>query len=813
MSRYQQIFVLILALLIGSIAVIVTTPIKKGLDLAGGVRVVLQAETNKLPEGEKWSNDQLNSIIRIIRSRVDIQGVSEPLIQPKGTDQIVIELPDIENKDEAIAQLQSTARMEFRHLWDVHYTSAKRYRPMAARYTMEVSSDAKGDLYTFTDADGKEIPQSQILADSRLVLTGNDLKPVAGAQKDPQNYQAVVSLEFTKEGKKKFADFTRRNVGEILAIVLDGKVLSAPSIDEPILDGKAIIRGRFTTDEAQRLSEFINAGALPVPLTAIQFQSVEATLGQASVGKSITAGIGGIAAVILFMMLYYLMPGIIADVALGIYAVLTLAAFKLLGVTMTLPGIAAFILSIGMAVDANILIFERLKEELRTGKTLRAAIDTGFKRAFTSIFDSNMCTLITCAILYNFGTGPIKGFAVVLGLGVIISMFTAITATRTILHLIVNAGFAQNPALYGLRRQWVTGQSGSQVDVVKRMYVWFALSAIIILPGLYFWLGAHGLKGGIDFSGGSLTQVAFKEPVRQTGPIEAILSEANLVGSSVQRSKDDPKMVFIRTSNLSESQYAEVKDGLTRIGGNPGTSERVGPTISKELTTNAIKAVIFSAILIVLYLSVRFAIGGLANGFRFGMCAVIATLHDVVLIIGTFAIFGHFLGWEIDSLFVTALLTVIGFSTHDTIVIFDRIRENLRHRVKGDSFDALVNKSILQSFARSINTSLTVVLTLVALLIFGAHNIHQFIVALLIGVVTGTYSSIFNASQLLVLWQRIVEKPAAGRVAEPKLREFKPLVETETSNGGTEDAEAVAAAKRTSSTAAKAKAKRRKKRF
>ena len=813
MSRYQQIFVLILALVIGSVAVIATKPIKKGLDLAGGVRVVLKAETDKLPEGQKWSNDHLNSIIRIMRTRIDSMGVSEPLIQPKGDDQIVIELPDVKNKDEAIGMLQSTARMEFRHLWDVHFADSTKYRPMAARYTMEISSDEKGDLYTFIDANGKTVPNSQIIADSRLILTGDDLKPVSAAQKDPQNYQSVVAMEFTAKGKQKFADFTRRNVGEILAIVLDGNILSAPHINEPILDGRAVIKGRFTTEEAQRLAEFINAGALPVPLKIIQFQSVEATLGQASVGKSITAGIGGLAAVILFMMLYYLMPGIIADVALGIYAVLTLAAFKLLGVTMTLPGIAAFILSIGMAVDANILIFERLKEELRTGKTLRAAIDTGFARAFTSIFDSNMCTLITCAILYNFGTGPIKGFAVVLGLGVIISMFTAITATRTILHLIVNAGFAQNPALYGLRRQWVTGQSGSQVDVVKRMYVWFALSAIIILPGLYFWLGAHGLKGGIDFTGGSLTQVEFKEPVRQTGPIEAILSEANLVGSSVQRSKDDPRVVFIRTSNLSDSQYAEVKDGLTKIGGTSQDAERVGPTISKELTTNAVKAVIFSAILIVLYLSVRFAIGGLANGFRFGMCAIIATFHDVAVIVGIFAIFGYFLGWEIDSLFVTALLTVIGFSTHDTIVIFDRIRENLRHRVKGDSFDALVNKSILQSFARSINTSLTVVLTLVALLIFGAANIQHFIVALLIGVVTGTYSSIFNASQLLVLWQRLVEKPAAGRVAEPKLRELKPLVETETSNGVREDAEAVAAAKRTSSTAAKAKAKRRKKRF
>ena len=819
MSRYQQIFIFILALVIGSVVVIFTTPIKKGLDLAGGVRVVLQAEKDKLPEGQKWSSDKLNSIIRIMRTRIDSMGVSEPLIQPKGDDQIVIELPDIKNKDEAIALLQSTARMEFRHLWDVHYTGAKRYRPMAARYTMEVSSDEKGDVYTFIDAEGKEIPQSQIIADSRLILTGDDLKPVSSATKDPQNYQAVVAMEFTKQGRQKFAEFTRRNVGEILAIVLDGKILSAPSIDEPILDGKAIIRGRFTTEEAQRLAEFINAGALPVPLKVIQLQSVEATLGQASVSKSITAGVGGLAAVLVFMILYYLMPGLIANVALAIYAVLTLAVFKLLGVTMTLPGIAAFILSIGMAVDANILIFERLKEELRTGKTLRAAIDTGFARAFTSIFDSNMCTLITCVILYNFGTGPIKGFAVVLGIGVIISMFTAITATRTILHLIVNTGFAQNPSWYGLQRQWVTGESGSQIDIVRRMWVWFALSALFILPGVYFWLGAHGLKGGIDFTGGSLMQVEFKQPVRQTSAIDKMLADAELAGSQVQKSTDNTRMVFIRTKELSEAQYSGIQSDLETMGGTIQASELVGPTISKELTTNAVKAVIFSAILIVLYLSVRFAIGGLANGFRFGMCAVIATLHDTAIVVGAFAILGYFRGWEIDSLFVTALLTVIGFSTHDTIVIFDRIRENLHHRAKGEAFDSLVNKSILQSFARSINTSLTVVLTLLAMFLFGAGNIKHFIVALLIGVVIGTYSSIFNASQLLVLWQRLTEKSVKAGTADPSLRmakarELKPLVEVETpKNGGDGDQEVAIGDKQSPVGAAKAKAKKRKRRF
>jgi preprotein translocase SecF subunit len=401
-------------------------------------------------------------------------------------------------------------------------------------------------------------------------------------------------------------------------------------------------------------------------------------------------------------------------------------------------------------------------------------------------------------------------------------------ATRTFLHLIVNTKFGENPALFGLRRQWVTGKSGRQLDIVGRMAVWFTISALVILPGVYFWLGAHGLKGGIDFTGGSLMQVEFQQAV-PSSDIEAALDKVGLTGSMVQKSTENPKLAFVRTKQVSDVQYRAVKSMLeTDLGGKIQSAERVGPTISRELTSNAVKAVLLSALAIVLYLSIRFAIGGLANGFRFGTCAIVATLHDVFVMIGIFAILGHFLNWEVDSLFVTALLTVIGFSTHDTIVIFDRIRENLRHRQKGEAFDGLVNKSILQSFARSINTSFTVVLTLVALMLLGAHNIKHFVIALLIGVITGTYSSIFNASQLLVLWQRFTEKqPTQGKVlAEPasreaKARELKPITEeagsTSSPQAGSADEEKSVeqAVKWTepSQSAAKAKAKKKKRRF
>ena len=818
--KHRWILATVTVLIILSIIAVVKLPTKQGLDLAGGVRIVLRAKTEVLPKTQKWSSEDLNSIIRIIRSRVDASGVSEPLIQPKGIDQIVVELPDIKDEDTAIKELQSTARMEFRHLYNVHYADNKRFRSAAAKYTLNVEPDENTgeDSFIFTDAEGNEIKTEKIIAESRLILTGDDMKPTSRATKDPQGIGSAVAIEFKREGKKKFADFTRRNVNEILAMVMDNKILSAPNISEAILNGQAVITGRFKPAEAQRLAEYINAGALPVPLEVIQVQSVEATLGQNSVTKSIDAGIWGLLAIVVFMIVYYLLPGLIADLALVIYALFTFALFKAIPVTLTLPGIAAFILSVGMAVDANILIFERLKEELRSGKTLRAAIDAGFARAFTSILDSNVCTMITCLILGYYGTGPIRGFALVLGLGVAISMFTALVVTRSILHMIVNTRFGENPALFGIGRQWVTGKTGRQYDIVGRMWIWFILSALIIIPGLYFWLGADGLKKGIDFTGGSLMQVEFKQPV-PSSTIEELLVSQGLTGSMIQKDRKDPRIAFIRTKQVTDEQFAVIKSQVKdELGGSVQSAERIGPAISKELTSNAIKAILLASLAIVLYLSARFAIGGLANGFRFGMCAIIATLHDVCVIIGVFAILGHFLNWEIDSLFVTALLTVIGFSTHDTIVIFDRIRENLRHRAKGDIFDALVNKSILQSFARSINTSLTVIITLVALLVFGAGNIRQFVIALLIGVITGTYSSIFNASQLLVLWQRFTEKrPISGKLAMEaagsrsiKASDLKPIA-AETGLSG--EAEEVVQQSDASQSSSKAKAKKKKRRF
>lgn len=812
MKRYQ-ILALIIVLVIGSIFVVITKPTKRGLDLAGGVRIVLRAKIEDLQKGETWSRDKLPGIVSVIRNRIDTLGVAEPQIQSKGNDQIVVELPDIKNVDEAIGMLKGTARMEFRYLKDVEDK-----RHPTAKYRMSTSKDDKGnETYLFMDTQGNDVKTEKVLADSTLIMTGNDIKPNSNATTG-SNYGTVVQIEFNNEGRKKFADFTRRNVDEYLAIVLDGRILSAPVIKVAILDGRAVIEGSFTSTEAKKLSDYINAGALPVPLDVIQSQRVEATLGQSSVDSSIKAGILGLLLVVVFMIVFYLLPGLIADIALAIYALITFALFKLIPVTLTLPGIAAFILSVGMAVDANILIFERLKEELRSGKTLKAAIDAGFGRAFTSIFDSNMCTAITCMILMYYGTGPIKGFALVLFLGVAVSMFTAITATRTMLYLVVNTGLASNPRLFGLKREWVNEQSSvKHMDIVKKMWIWFTLSAVLIVPGLIA-LAMGGLKGGIDFTGGNLYQVEFAQPVTST-QIHTALADAGYADSIIQGTQSTTTaaaVFFVRTKEIPMDKSVEVKAAFTSLGGKVLSEDAIGAAVSKELTTNAIWAVILASIAIILYLTGRFAVGGIKVGFRFGVCAVAALIHDVLFILGAFAIFGFVFKWEVDSLFVTALLTIIGFSVHDTIVIFDRIRENMKHRVRGEDFDTLVNKSILQSLTRSINTSMTVVLTLVALWILGAASIRQFVIALTIGIIIGTYSSIFNASQLLVLWQRLINKQpalagAGGTVETAKAVSSKPVatsVSSDETDGEGEDISKTPSSKPKSSGGAK-KNKRR----
>lgn len=754
-------------------------PLVRGLDIDGGIRVVMQADPKR---GDDWPAERekriekMNSIRRTIANRIKgVQGVREPKVVVQGDDRIVVELPGVKEPEKALNQIRKTASLEFYYLKDVQNVNNT-----MGQWRMEAPL-SKEDAYIFTGPRGetidsikqpKEVLEKVVNVEkNKPILTGKDLLPNAKANIN-QRQQVVIEIQFNSEGREKFAKFTRAHVDDYLAVFFDGKLLTAPKINEAIPSGSAEISGFQGLGEAKKTAEFLNAGALPVPLKVIAKDSVEPTLGMETVHKVVFAGIVGLALVVLFMLIYYRLPGAIASIALCLYALFVIAVFKLLGATMSLAGVAALIISIGMAVDANILIFERLKEELRSGKTLRASIDAGFNRAFTAIFDSNMCTAITCAILMWYGSASVQSFALTLLVGVAISMFTAITVTRTFLHLLVGWEWAQNPNLFGLGTSWLHKVNA---DIVGKRNYFFALSGILIIPGLVV-LGMYGLRPGIEFKSGTSIQAAFEKPVTLTDVRNVVTkySEAN----EVQLNKEG-NVAYITTLPLNEKKEAAFRSDMNEefglTNGKFASVNSVEPVISKELTTNAFWAVVIASIAIILYLTGRFAIGGIAAGFKYGVCAVAALIHDAAFILGLFAILGRVFKWEVDSLFVTAVLTIIGFSVHDTIVVFDRIRENLRHRERGESFEQLANKSILQTLSRSINTSMTVVITLAALIAFGGPLLRHFYIALLAGIIIGTYSSIFNATPLVIVWDNIASK--TGKEPKKKSFEDKSLVE------------------------------------
>jgi len=823
-----------------------TQPIRRGLDVQGGLRMTLRAEIEKLsPEEQKlWTPERMRTVIDILSRRIDILGVIEPTIYQKGDTEIVIELPGFTNEQEARDLLQTTARLEFRYLKDVRTEKQPR-----GRYEIIVDKQGDDEVVKFRDLtspDGKVIepgtPEYQkIIESSPLIVTGDELER---AEVVSQAFSPEVLLIFSREGQDKFARASSLYLKEHIAILLDNKIISAPVIQSPNLR-EPVIQGNFTLREATRLRDLLNAGALPVSLSLESINRVEAILGAQAWERIIQAGIFGFIAVAVFMALYYLLPGVISVIALGLYVLFATAMFKSLGVTFSLPAIAGIILSIGMAIDANILIFERLKEELRLGKTLLAGLDAAFQRAFPAIFDSNLSTIIICLILYYFGTGPVQGFATTLGTGVAISFFTAIFCTRTMLYTLVGLGVHPSERLFGLRRQLgqevgeQLGTARDRFDFVNKRGLYYAISGVAILIGLIFWFGLGGLKPGIDFAGGSelvlqrpvagatqpkpdsqqppaqneqATQpqaqseptqqqpptaqgnqpqqppTAQGEPTQQqppaatqgnqaqqpptppavqSEPIEANLAQVLSLLRQAGFEKvgalfgEGNRQLIVHVADADADSQQKIIDALKPLGELQAVSfASISPRVRAETVQRAITAVIVALLAILLYIAIRFSIEGGWSGFKFGIAATIALAHDVLIMVGGAAILGYLLGWEINALFITALLTLVGFSINDTIVVYDRVRENLRHRARGETFATVVNRSLNQTLARSINTSLTLFIVLVALVVWGAvtQDLRFFYVAMLIGVIAGTYSSIFVASQIMVGWQDAREK-------------------------------------------------------
>lgn len=712
-----------------------------GLDLQGGAYLVLEADPPPNYDGDLSS--ALSVAQDVIERRVNEFGVSEAEVSTASGNRIIVQVPGLSLTD-AENLIGATASLEFHVI----------------------------------DASGNEVPATGVVNGQELPMTGAYLKTNAYAARVGTSF--AVQFETTGVGSDLMGQITSRALDHpagdpqrLLLVYLDNQLISSATVQGVITD-RGSITGLNSFTEADNLAKQLNAGALPVPLKTIQSSEVSATLGEDSVRDTVRAGEIGLVVVALFMILYYRLPGLLAAAALVVYTSLALAVFKLWPVTLTLSGIAAFVLSVGMAVDANILIFERMKEELRRGRTLNTAIDIGFRRAWTSIRDSNVSTLITCAILFwfgdQFGAALVKGFALTLAVGVLISMFSAITVTRTFLKMVVGTRLARNGWLWHAveeRRDEEaaalrSGPPRGLIRFAEKRWWYLSVSLAAFLTAAVILAIPPSLKGGIEFTSGSTFTMKFEQPVDQSD-LRNAMADLGYPEARIQGAGDNSYL--IRTRVLEGAPALDEAAGPVPPGEidtiQAGLQQRFGPvtredfqtvssTVSSEIARNATYAVIAAAIAILIYISVSFR--RLHQPWKYGLAAVIALVHDAFIVLGLFSLLGKVAGTEVDTAFITALLTVIGFSVHDTIVVFDRIRE----RLEADPlipFEEAVNASLTETLARSLNTSITVVLTVLALLLLGGVTIQNFLLVLLVGVVSGTYSSIGVASQIVVAWE------------------------------------------------------------
>ena len=704
--------------------------LKLGLDLAGGVSVTYQAEGD-------FSAEDLEDTRYKLQQRVDSDlgenSTTEASVYIVGDDRITVEVPGVKDANALLEELGSPGNLYFiRHLNDAGEENYS-YDSTAGNYVLN---------YTIEELE----------ASGDIVLTGTEVETAAAQYETDQttgSQDPVVSISLNDDGTEAFAEATAAayaNNKDTIGIYYDDAFVSVPKVQNAITDGNCVINGMSSYEEAENLASYIRIGGLNVTLTELESRVVGATLGSDALSTSFKAGVIGLVIVMAFMIVMYLIPGLSAALALGIYTTLMLAILYLYDITLTLPGIAGIILSIGMAVDANVIIFARIREEIAAGKEIKSAIDSGFKKALSAILDGNITTLIVAAVLGVLGSGTVKGFAITLAIGVVLSMFTALVVTRWILNSFYAIGIRSEKA-YGKAKQVRV------LDFMGKKAVFFVLSAAVILTGVGSML-IHGVSGNalnysLEFLGGTSTTVTFDKEYS----IEEIDSEivpliAEVTGDNdIQTQKvDDGNGVIFKTRTLQleerealntmfEENFGVTEDAIS--------SENISSTIGGEMRRQSLIAVAVAALLILLYIWVRF------KDLRFGGSAVIALIHDVLVVLALYAVARISVG----SPFIACILTVIGYSVNDTIVIFDRIRENLATTAKRDkeSLAKVANESISQTLTRSITTSVTTAVTVLMLLILGTSSIREFALPLLVGVVTGTYSSICLATELWFL--------------------------------------------------------------
>ncbi|MFH0855996.1 MAG: protein translocase subunit SecD [Candidatus Omnitrophota bacterium] len=701
--------------------------INLGLDLKGGMHLLLKVDISKVPENARL--DAADRAIEVIRKRIDSYGVREPLIQKHGTDEIVVELPGFTDRERAREIIGKVALLEFK---------------LVSSDPEQLKEAQAGNVPEGYELKYTQDDNAQLLVSKNASLIGEALTDAEVHFSSSQFNEPVVSLRFNAEGARKFAELTAANVGKRLAIVLDGRVQSAPNIREAIPSGEAVITGRFSVEQAQDLANILRSGALPAPLYIEEERTIGPLLGQDSINNGIKATVIGGCFVFVFMVIYYLLAGLIADIALlfnlfiilGILGMLPLLLPEF-SATLTLPGIAGIVLSLGMAVDANVLINERIREELSLGRNMRSAIANGYSKAFSAILDSNLTTLFAAVILIWLGTGSIKGFGVTLTIGLVASMFTAIVVTRTIFEVLLGLGWLKN----SLPMLKLIGQT--KIDFIKKRKFFYALSLIIIIAGLAVYFKKGNSAYGIDFSGGQMQEYSFKE-APDTDKIRGVLIGIGLGDASIQQFKDNPKAVLIRTvEDKSEILAGKLKEAFPGQDIQVLRVERVGPIAGKHLKEKAAWAMFWSIIAILLYVAFRF------KHLNFAIAGVIALLHDVLVTLG----FLVFTGRPIDLLSITAFLTIAGYSINDTIVIYDRVRENMRLYQKRSLYE-LVNLSVNQTLSRTILTSGVTLLVVLALLFYGGEVLNNFAFALLVGFISGVYSTVYIASPLVLAWGR-----------------------------------------------------------
>ncbi|MGI6727827.1 MAG: protein translocase subunit SecD [Anaerovoracaceae bacterium] len=680
--------------------------IKLGLDFKGGVYVVMEAQTDATgPELAKL----MEQTQVIIEDRVNRMGLSEPVVTIEGENKIRIELPGADNSDEAIKTIGKTAQLQF------------------------------------------------VLGDGTVVVDGSHVKE-AGVGKDEKGFNAV-NLEFDSEGSVAFEEGTRKafnsevinsetgQVDPCIYILLDGTVISSPGVNSVISGGKAQITGKFTDEEMTELALLIRGGALPVGLKEVQTSVVGPNLGIDSLDMSVIAGVIGVGLILIFMLVMYWVMGIIADIALLLYIMIVFWVFAIFSAVLNLPGIAGFILSIGMAVDANVIIFARIKEEYRNGKSLRVSVDSGFKRAMSTIIDSQLTTLIAGIVLYQFGTGPVKGFAMTLMIGIVVSVLTAVFVTQFLLKTLSESKALGKPKYFSFELKKFN--FNKEFSFIKYRKYFYILAVALIIIGIGSGL-IRGFNYGIDFTGGTMLQLDMGKTV-SVGEVQDVL-QSNDIDATVVHAGENNNEVIIKTTQALDNADRQklLKDFNKKFGIDQNdvlAAEQFSASVGDLLKSNAIKAVIIATICMLIYIIIRFE-------WKFGVAAIISLIHDVLIVIAFYGLFRI----PINNPFIAGILIVVGYSINDTIVVFDRIRENLK-LMKKKHLEELIDKSINQTLIRSLMTSITTTIAIIPLFVLGGSTIRDFTLPLIIGIIAGAVSSITIASPLYYQIDKLVNKP------------------------------------------------------